>query len=69
MKEERKNVEGVGCSTEERNDGKGNNGIHETGRKQISEGCTKRREGLDCVNETLCISVPKRVCTLCNRNQ
>ena len=66
MKEEKsrwkkkgKYLEGIGGSTEERNDGVGNNGILEAGRKQIFEGCTKRREELDCVNETVCISVPK----------
>ena len=41
------------------NDREGNNGIPETGRNQIFEGCTKRKEKLDCVNETVCISVPK----------
>ena len=52
-------MEGVGGSTEERNNVEGNNGIPEAGRKQIFDGCTKRREELDCVNETVCVSVPK----------
>ena len=47
-------MEEVGSSTEESNDGEENNGIPEAGRKQIFEGCTKRREEFDCN-----ISVPK----------
>ena len=52
-------MEGVGSSTEERNDGKRNNGIPEAGRKHIFDGYPKRREELDCVNESVCISGPK----------